>query len=452
MTDATAPETTTSTPGIRPVSKAYQSYALGLLLSIYTLNFLDRQVVNILAEKIKLDLHLSDTQLGLMTGLAFAIFYTLLGLPIAVLADRSNRPWIISVAVAIWSLFTLLCGFAGNFTQLFLARIGVGIGEAGCSPPSHSLISDYVPGEKRSSAIAFYSLGTPLGSLLGAAMGGVVADAYGWRAAFMVAGAPGLIIAIIAAFTLIEPRSKAKAPQAQKQGLGEVVAEIVQAIATLAGKRTFWLIALGAAVMAFCGYAQVAFAPSFFFRNHAAELVALATPLHLKPTGFVGLVLGVIGGIAGLFGTFMGGQLADRLGARDRRWHVTLPAIAAAAGVPFFMAAIFAPSTMIAILFFMGPNLFNTMWYGPIYGTCQSLVPPRSRAIAAALILFIANIIGLGGGPWAMGALSDYLSKGQGLGPAEGLRWAMFASECAIVLATGLFLMARKTIREEIVS
>ena len=448
MTDAAVDETSNA-PAVRPVSKAYQRYALGLLLAIYTLNFLDRQVVNILAEKIKLDLHLSDTQLGMMTGFAFAIFYTGFALPIARLADRANRPWIIAAAVAVWSVFTLLCGFAGNFVQLFLARVGVGIGEAGCSPPSHSLISDYVPAAKRSSAIAFYSLGTPLGSLLGAAMGGVVADAYGWRVAFMVAGAPGIVVALLAAFTLVEPRGKAKAvhPSAKPDQ-----PSLMEALREIAGKRTFWLIALGGAVMAFCGYAQVAFAPSFFFRNHAAELIELARPLGLKPTGFVGLVLGVIGGIAGLFGTFIGGQLADRLGAKDRRWHVTMPAIAAAVGVPFFMAAMFAPTTMVAVLFFMGPNLTNTMWYGPIYGTTQSLVRPRTRAIAAAVILFIINIIGLGGGPVAMGALSDLLAKGYHLGAAEGLRWAMVASEVVILLASVFFLMARKTIREDVVS
>lgn len=472
MTEAvTAPEPDAE-HRVRPVSKAYQGYALGLLLAIYTLNFLDRQVVNILAESIKRDLHLTDAQLGMMTGLAFAIFYTGFGVPIARLADRANRPWIIAAAVAIWSVFTMLCGFAGTFTQMFLARVGVGVGEAGCSPPSHSLISDYVPAEKRASSIAFYSLGTPLGSLLGAAMGGVVADIWGWRTAFIVAGAPGVLIALLAAFTLVEPRGKAKPVHAAAAPDQPTVWEAFREIGS---KRTFWLIALGGAVMAFVGYAQVAFAPSFFFRNHTAEIAQLAAPLHLKAAGFVGLVLGTIGGVAGLLGTFIGGQLADRLGAKDRRWHVTLPAIAAAVGAPFFWAAMFAPSTMVAVLLFMGPNLTNTMWYGPIYGTTQSLVQPRTRAVAAAVILFIINIIGLGGGPLALGVVSDAIANHQlapaGLTAADckvvtaaaakaacaaasgyGVRWAMVASEAIIFLACLFFLMARKTIREEVVS
>jgi len=242
MTDAVAPAEESVAPESPPdaiplVSDGYRRYALTLLLVIYTLNFLDRQVVNILAEPIKKDLGLHDWQLGMMTGLAFALFYTVLGLPIARLgiarlAERANRAWIISGAIAAWSGFTLLCGFAQNFPQLILARIGVGVGEAGCTPPAHSLITDYVPRDRRASAIAFYSIGTPLGSLLGMAMGGVVADAWGWRAAFLVAGAPGLLMAALALLTLKEPRKAAikGAPHAGP-GVGEALQEI-------AGKKT----------------------------------------------------------------------------------------------------------------------------------------------------------------------------------------------------------------------
>jgi MFS family permease len=201
---------------LQPLTTGYRRYALWMLMIIYTLNFLDRSVINILAEPIKEELGLSDTQLGMMSGFAFAVFYTVLGIPIARLAERKNRPVIIGISVAAWSAFTALSGFAQNFVQLLLARIGVGVGEAGCSPPAHSLIVDYVPKEKRASAIAFYSIGTPLGSLLGLLIGGLVAESYGWRTAFLVCGAPGIIIALFAIFTLPEPRKKLNADMRAK--------------------------------------------------------------------------------------------------------------------------------------------------------------------------------------------------------------------------------------------
>ena len=248
MTDAAAPAPTQSElaasaddgPGIEPLSTGFRRYALWTLMIIYTLNFLDRQIVNILAEPIKKDLHLADWQLGMMTGLAFALFYTVLGIPIARKAEKSNRPMIIGTALAVWSGFTVLCGFAQNFWQLVLARIGVGVGEAGCTPPAHSLITDYVPKDKRASAIAFYSIGTPLGSLIGMAMGGLIADAYGWRIAFMVAGAPGIFFALLTFFTLPEPRKKLTAVMAAK---ATATIPLREAMKVLISKKTFWLIA-----------------------------------------------------------------------------------------------------------------------------------------------------------------------------------------------------------------
>jgi predicted MFS family arabinose efflux permease len=221
MTDATAPAAADAASDQAPhaeahqikiVSPGYRSYALGLLLVIYIFNFVDRQVVNILAEPIKNELKLADWQLGMMSGFAFAIFYTVLGLPIAQLAERKNRPWIIASALAAWSVFTALCGLAQNFVHLVLARIGVGVGEAGCTPPAHSLITDYVPKEKRASAIAFYSMGTPLGGLVGTSLGGVIADAYGWRTAFLICGLPGLALAVVVVLSLVEPRIKKLRP------------------------------------------------------------------------------------------------------------------------------------------------------------------------------------------------------------------------------------------------
>jgi MFS family permease len=432
-------------PVINPVSSGYRRYALWVLLIIYTLNFLDRQVVNILAEPIKRDLGLADWQLGMMTGLAFAIFYTVLGIPIARMAETRNRPFIIGASVAAWSAFTVLCGFTQNFWQLILARIGVGVGEAGCTPPAHSLITDYVPREKRAGAIAFYSIGTPLGTLAGMAMGGLVADAYGWRVAFMVAGAPGVIFALIAAFTLIEPRRQLAADiaarAASKISFGA-------ALAVLATKKTFWLVALAASIKAFVGYGHAPFTASFFFRVHGPEVAELAARFGLKSAGFLGL----IGGTAGVIGAWFGGILADRLGAKDLRAYVIVPAIASLVTIPFYILAVSVGSPMAAIGILTIPVLLGTLWYGPVYATAQSIVDPHMRATASAVLLLIINLIGLGLGPVAVGALSDLLAGPGGLGEAQGVRWALILSTLLGLVAFGLFWTARKTIREEMVA
>lgn len=441
-------DTAIPSPVINPVSTGYRRYALWVLLIIYTLNFLDRQVVNILAEPIKRDLGLADWQLGMMTGLAFAIFYTVLGIPIARLAETRNRPFIIGASVAAWSAFTVLCGFTQNFWQLILARIGVGVGEAGCTPPAHSLITDYVPREKRASAIAFYSIGTPLGTLAGMAMGGLVADAYGWRVAFMVAGAPGVIFALIAAFTLVEPRRQLAADLAARASskIG-----FAAALAVLATKKTFWLVALAASIKAFVGYGQAPFIASFFFRVHGAEVAALAAGFGLKSAGFLGLALGLIGGTAGVIGAWLGGVLADRLGARDLRAYVTVPAIASLVAIPFYVAAVSLGAPMPAIAVLTIPVLLGTLWYGPVYATAQSIVDPAMRATASAVLLLVINLIGLGLGPVAVGALSDLLAGPGGLGEAQGVRWALILSTMLGLVAFALFWAARKTIREEMV-
>jgi MFS family permease len=365
------------------------------------------------------------------------------------MAETKNRPFIIGASVAAWSAFTVLCGFTQNFWQLILARIGVGVGEAGCTPPAHSLITDYVPREKRAGAIAFYSIGTPLGTLAGMAMGGLVADAYGWRVAFMVAGAPGVLFALIAAFTLVEPRRQLAADiaarAASKISFGA-------ALAVLATKKTFWLVALAASIKAFVGYGHAPFTASFFFRVHGAEVAELAARFGLKSAGFLGLALGLIGGTAGVIGAWFGGILADRLGAKDLRAYVIVPAIASLVTIPFYILAVSVGSPMAAIGILTIPVLLGTLWYGPVYATAQSIVDPHMRATASAVLLLIINLIGLGLGPVAVGALSDLLAGPGGLGEAQGVRWALILSTLLGLVAFGLFWTARKTIREEMVS
>lgn len=433
----------------QPYSAAYTRYAMGLLLGIYIVNFLDRQVVNILAEPMKQELGLADWQLGLMSGLAFAVFYTFLGIPIAQLAERKNRPYIIGSAVAVWSGFTALCATAGNFWQLVAYRVGVGVGEAGCTPPAHSLIADYVPREKRASALAFYAMGTPIGGLLGLVMGGLVADAYGWRAAFLVAGVPGLIFATLSFLTLKEPRRILAERSRQVMAAS---ASFTQTMAYLGSRRTFWLVAFAAAIKAFIGYGHAPFTASFFLRNHGDHIGELAAGFGLGPVGFLGLALGLISGVAGAAGSWVGGWIADKYGQKDLRAYMVAPAIASLVTIPVYIVAVsidHAPTALsiLAINAFLG-----TLWYGPVYGTGQSVVPAHMRATASAILLFIINLVGLGLGPLAVGALSDWFNNGLGLGAAQGVRWALITASSMGVVAFACFWLARRTIREDTVS
>ena len=432
--------------GIPPATPGYRRYALWLLMVIYMLNFLDRSVINILAEPIKRELHLSDTQVGLMGGLAFALFYTFLGIVIARLAERFSRPWILAGSLALWSGFTALSGLAQNFTQMFAARLGVGFGEAGCSPAAHSMIADDTPKEKRASALAFYAMGTPLGGLLGYAMGGLVADAAGWRMSFFVAGVPGLIFALIAGFTLREPRERLARRAAQVRAAGPTLSDTLR---LLLRKPTFWLVAMGAATSAFIGYGQGQFTTSFFLRVHGTEVASLASQFGLQSLGLIGLGGGVIGGVAGAIGSLLGGVIADRVGVSDGRNVMMVPMWSNLLWMPLGAAIFLAPSAAGALLLSAVPGVLGTLWYGPIYSTVQGVVPANMRATAAAIVLFIINIIGLGLGPAAMGALSDFLSGPMGYGPAEGVRWALVWS-CAFAIPAAAFCYAaRATIRQD---
>ncbi len=430
-----------SIPSAPTISDRSVNYAVGLLFVVYLLNYLDRQIVNILAEPIKQELDLADWQLGLMTGLAFAVFYTFLGIPLARYADKpqTSRPRLIAVCLAIWSAMTALCGLAGNFGQLLLARIGVGIGEAGCSPAAHSLISELVPKERRATAMGVYSLGIPLGKLVGMVVGGVVAQTLGWRMAFIAVGLPGLALALLTWFTLPSP-PRAAAPTAPPQG------SLRAAFAELARVRTFWWISLGGAFMAFVSYGQTAFMGSFFIRVHGLSI------------GEAGVLLGVALGLSGALGTWFGGRAADLVGGRDPRAHVLIPAAAAGVGGLVFGAAVLATGTMPALALLAVAGALNAIWYGPVFATVQGLVRPEQRATAAAVHLFVINLVGLGFGPLGFGAVSDLLNKGwsvagwtvPGLGPDEGLRFALVGGTGFALLALACFWRASHTIAAEL--
>ncbi len=447
MTDASIAEAAPPSPA--PITGFKHRYILLMLLGAYTMSFLDRQVVTILAESIKKDLAISNFQLGLLTGLAFAVFYTFLGIPIARLAERRSRPMVIAVSMALWSAFTVLSGRATSFSVMALARLGVGFGEAGCNPCAHSMIADITPPERRASALAFYSLGVPIGSMLGLILGGVIADAYGWRVAFLVAGAPGLVLALIIALTIREPRSQIAAHiEARALSTPSFLATLNE----LKGKRTFWLIAVAAGLLAFVGYGHGAFSAPFFLRVHGAQVNVLAKQFGLGPMGLLGIAGALTAGVGGLVGTWLGGFLADRAAARDRRAYMSVPAIAGLISLPFIFAIYLVDDPAVALGIGFIPALLNTLWYGPVYATAQSVVSPQCRATTAAILLFVLNLIGLGLGPITVGALNDLFANTFGMGQAEGVRWAILISALAILVSVVLFWIARKTVREDIVS
>ena len=387
---------------------------LWTLLIVYILNFLDRQIVTILAEEISRELKLSDTQIGLMTGLAFAVFYTFLGIPIARYADRprSNRVALITWSLGLWSVMTAACGFAQNFVQLLLARIGVGVGEAGCTPAAHSIITGAVAPEKRSSAIAFYGLGIPIGGLLGMVVGGVLNDTLGWRNAFLAAAVPGLLFALILPFLLKDP-ARDNATKASLAASPPLEQPFWQALGEIASSRSFVFVLLGASFTAFLSYGKGVWVVILFQRDFG--LSATET----------GLSLGIVAGLAGVLGTWGGGYLADRFGARDRRHLLTAPAIGMAVAAPILFAAYFVDDWRLALVLLVVPTVFNSFYYGPSYALAQQLVKTEQRALATSLVVFGQNLIGLGLGPLFFGMLSDAFKPMAGV---ESVRWVLYGA------------------------
>lgn len=404
---------------------------LWTLLIVYIFNFLDRQIANILAEPIAKELGLSDTQLGLLTGLAFALFYTVLGIPLARWADRpgNDRVRLIAVSLTLWSAMTALCGMAQNFTQLLLARIGVGVGEAGCTPAAHSLITDAVPPEKRSSAMAFYGLGIPIGGLLGLVIGGVLADWLGWRAAFVAVGLPGVLLAAFVWFGLVDPRRTGHAPVHAGEMLG-----VGAALKLLFASPAYLLILAATSTVAFLGYGKHVWAVIFFQRTHG-----------LTP-GETGLFYGLTVGLAGILGTWLGGWLADRYGKRDKRHILTAPAIGGLVAAPLLFLAYSAADWRLALALLIVPTILNSFYYGPAFSAAHGIVAPRSRAMASAMLIFGQNLIGLGLGPLFFGMLSDAFKAEAG---AESVRWVLFGAAWLGIIPGVLFWLASRRLARE---
>jgi len=423
-------------------SARYIWWALFLLMLVNTVNFMDRQVINILGEPIKHELGLRDWQLGLMNGLAFAALYTVLGLPLARLAERKSRPLIIAGSITVWSGFTVLCGFASSFTHLVMARVGVGIGEAGCTPAATSLIVDYVPKERRASALAFYAIAAPLGGVVGLGLGGIVADAFGWRFAFIAIGLLGVPLGAVTALLLVEPRRRlTAATRASGPTSG-----FLETLKVIRSRPTFWLTTFATSGKVFIGYGHAAFIAPFLLRNHAAEIAVYANSWGLKPVGFVGLVLGLTAGPGNIIGALYSGRLADRLGKRDIRAYVTIPAVAILLQIPFYVPAFLVGDVRIVLLLLIINSALGTAYYGTSYATIQGVVPSHMRATAVAIFVLITTLIGLGVGPLLVGALSDLLAVRFGLGIGDGIRYALIASLLFYPLSFFLFWRARSTI------
>ena len=420
-------------PGAAP-SNRYRWYALGVLVLVFTSSHVDRQIMGILLEPIKQELDASDTQMGFLVGITFAIFYATLGVPIAMLADRFNRRDIIAWAIAIWSAMTALCGYAQNFTQLALARIGVGVGEAGSNPPSHSMISDMFPVQERATAMAIFASGINLGLLIAYLGGGWMSEHWGWRATFLAVGLPGLLIAGLVRLTLIEP----------PRGGADVVArprtgEHAPALSTVARKMiqtpSVRHVVAGASLAVFVGYGMVLWLPAFFVRSHGLS------------QSEVGITLALLSGVIGGIGTLASGRLADLLARRDLRWTPWIVAIAKVITVPFSIWFFATEDFRQALLIYLVPAFFSGFYLGPGFAMVQSLMPLRMRAVAAAISLFVGNLVGLGLGPQGVGLLSDLLAPRFGI---ESLRYALMAFACLNLWAALHYWLASRSLVEDL--
>lgn len=420
-----------ASPEVEAVSKGYRYYVLGILLVVYVFNFIDRQILSILMEPVRLELDLSDTQLGFLSGIAFALFYATLGIPIARLADRTSRKGVIAVCLAVWSGMTAVCGLAQNFWQMLAARIGVAVGEAGGSPPSHSLIADYFKEHERATALGIFALGVPIGVMFGLFIGGWANEFFGWRITFMLVGVPGILLALIVWFTIREPTKGAASGLVQKN----VEIPLKEVFGFLWSQRSFKFMALASAVHAFVGYGIAQWYPVFFIRSHGMS------------TGEVGTYLAFVIGVFGGLGTFFGGYLADKLAVRDRRWYMWLPLIATGLATPFFFGVFLSPTYGMAFLYMMIPTMLTSFYLGPVFSMTQGLVPPAMRATAAAVLLFIINIIGLGLGPQFAGILSDLLRPAYG---EESMRYALLIVSMFTLVGATLYWFAGRYLRDDL--
>ena len=472
-------------------SKGYRSYVLGALLIVYIFNFIDRTIINILTEPIKDSFGVEDWQMGLLGGPAFAVLYTFLGIPVARFAERAHRVWIIAVAVVVWSLMTALCGIAFSFLMLLLFRIGVSVGEAGCTPPAQSLIADYFRPTSRATAVSIYALGVPLGSMLAAVFGGFIAGNLGgsdiaaalsswgwtwaldalnwdeieaWRVAFVLVGVPGIIVGILVKLTIKEPpRGYTDPVELQNQP----AVSFGDALKVLAGKPTLIHVVIGATITAFVGYGVGQFVTSFLIRTHGLDIQTAA------------LLFGILLGVMSSIGVFASGFIADKIAARHPNALTWIPALGMGVAAPLFVIGYLMDNLTLALVPLMIASLANSLYLGPMYAVAGGVVDSRMRATSVAVTLFMVNLIGYGLGPLVIGILSTVLKtmflSGAGLGldlnacrevanlsaaaveacasaDARGLRWSIVVFASLYGWAAIHFLLAGRTLQDDLVT
>ena len=411
---------------------------MGVLMVIYGLNLADRGLVALLQEKIKPEFHLSDFELGLLGGPAFALCNALAGLPVARLSERFNRIGVLAICVALWSMMTAFCGLAVSFPMMLLARFGVGIGEAGCLPPTQSVISDYWPANKRTSAISLHLTAIPFGTIAAGAIGGVVADLYGWRAAFLTLGVPGILIALICWLTVKEPPRSGGAQKAEAPDFGAALKELM-------GKASFWHIALATGLVNFVAVGNGQYIISFLVRQYHVSLTR------------VGLTLGPLTGGFTVLSVFVVGRILNHLTEKDRAWLARWPGIGVAIGVPISLCAYMAPSFWIMLTLQMVGLLCTNAYLISLYTTAQGVVQPRMRATASAMVVIVINTIGYGLGPPAIGALSDFMAShvvAFGLSDtkhaaAQGLRYALMCGSLVNLWASVHYLIGSAKLKKD---
>ena len=416
-------------------SPAYRYFVLSVLVLSYVLSFIDRQLMTILLEPIKAEFGASDTAMGFLTGFAFAIFYAVLGIPVARLADRWSRRNVLAISMVIWSAMTAACGMAGSFWQMAVLRVGVGVGEAGGTPPSHSLISSYFPARERSTAMGIYGSGSQIGVLLGMFGGAVIAETMGWRWAFFIFGLPGVLIGLLVFIVVREP-PKAPAP---------VSTSMMSDVMSLWQTPAFAIISFATAFTALAGYGMGTWFPSFLIRIHGLTLTE------------AGLTLGIVGTLGALIGAVSGGILCDRLTKIDSRWQLRVPSIGAGLSVVFLGLFLIWPESQqwrlgeyrvpVAVVFLFFGGIVSSFWIGPTYAAIQTLTPSHLRSQASALLLLLLNLIGMGLGPLVVGALSDLLAPALG---AQSIRYAMLISLVTVLIGSTLYWMGGNQYRNAV--
>ncbi len=424
MSDATSPPTEDS------ISNRRANWVLAVLLVMYTFNYLDRYLLTILIQPIKEELGVTDTVMGFLIGPAFALFYTALGVPIARLADRTNRRNVIAAGFVLWSAFTAASGLARTWVHLALARVAVGVGEAAGAAPAHSLLSDTFPPAKRAGALSIFQMGVYLGQILGLAVGGLLVAPLGWRTTFIVVGLPGVLLALILRFSIDEP-PRGRFDDPQTRGDDPSFKEAMRVLWNLPSFR--WL-AIGTGLASFAGTGYGFWIPTLFVRVHEMTLAE------------VGPTFGLVSGISALLGTWIAGLIGVKMGAGRPQWLLLLAALAVAVSLPFLCAVSLYPDPWIAIAFAVPAGLTGAGWAPLAYTVVQNLVPAPMRAVAASILIFFITLFGMGFGPQAVGILSDVLAPQFGV---ESLRYALVMVLGTSAIGAACIAMAARALPDD---